>query len=1012
MATATSSLTPAASSAVLSSVLASASSVFASASAASAAAASATASASGNAIQPTSYKLIGVLLAVVSGVLIGSSFVFKKKGLLAAQKDANVVAGESHAYLKSPMWWTGMTLMIVGEICNFIAYAFAPAILVTPLGALSVVICAILSAIFLKERLTFFGKIGCALCIIGATIIALNGPEEQSAATILEFQHLFLSIGFLIFGSVVILACLVLIFFVAPKYGKENIFVYISICSLIGGLSVSCTQGLGSSIVTSIRGQNQFKHWFIYFLLAFVVVTLLTEINYLNKALELFNTATTTAIYYVLFTTATLVTSVILFQGLKASVTQIVTVVFGFLVICCGITLLQMSKIDPNELKLDRRSTILLSHSRVEPSADEKGLEHEEPGVDAIRGGFGAIGSIYRARSARHSIMSASSLEPRRRQQHHQRPSDACDSKELDRMNGHYDAVTRHQLWDKPMPDDAADKIRLHSPNAEPARMLPHLESNTSRPSRAQTIGFNDNVTEHRYPQQGSAGIVHSQHAHKTNSGDSAATTMRSDHRRGASQYGQSGKGQLWLGPYDQADSAQALYEDPYEMAPSDFGPRPAPSPPVFASSGTDRTPRPLPSINTDPLYQTQQHNKPRSHGIYLPRHLPRIPGLHGQEPAVASHRSQSSVAQLAAQRNSAAEDEEDELAGLVSPTRAGFPLRETELRRQTTRARRSRALLHDLSDQVYLAERRVPACRSSDRSSCRTVRRASWLTFWFAMAPLLPTTKDSDVASTAGNGSGVPGPTRGSTSYASPAGSAGSRSKTALAKARILARRILSSNQMDFELAAWQLTYLCIAPRRVYRNVYYHKQTKNTWARDDPAMLLLISLCLTTAGLLWSIFYAHYSLLMVVRTTLYMVFVDFLLVGVIVATLLWALSNRFMTHSSHTHATEQEVEWGYSFDVHCNSFFPMFLHLYLAQLVLSAVVTRDNWVCLWVGNTLYLAAFAQYIYVTYLGYNALPFLIRTELLLFPAVLLLGLYFVSLLGFNVAKWTLAAYFGV
>ena len=36
----------------------------------------------------------------------------------------------------------------------------------TPLGALSVVICAILSHFFLKESLTIFGSIGCALCIV------------------------------------------------------------------------------------------------------------------------------------------------------------------------------------------------------------------------------------------------------------------------------------------------------------------------------------------------------------------------------------------------------------------------------------------------------------------------------------------------------------------------------------------------------------------------------------------------------------------------------------------------------------------------------------------------------------------------------------------------------------------------------------------------------------------------------------------------------------------------------
>jgi len=57
-------------------------------------------------------------------------------------------------------------MMILGELCNFGSYAFIPAIIVTPLGALSVVICAILSSIFLKESLTFFGWIGCFLCIV------------------------------------------------------------------------------------------------------------------------------------------------------------------------------------------------------------------------------------------------------------------------------------------------------------------------------------------------------------------------------------------------------------------------------------------------------------------------------------------------------------------------------------------------------------------------------------------------------------------------------------------------------------------------------------------------------------------------------------------------------------------------------------------------------------------------------------------------------------------------------
>jgi hypothetical protein len=59
-------------------------------------------------------------------------------------------------------------------------------------------------------------------------------------------------------------------------------------------------------------------------------------------------------------------------------------------------------------------------------------------------------------------------------------------------------------------------------------------------------------------------------------------------------------------------------------------------------------------------------------------------------------------------------------------------------------------------------------------------------------------------------------------------------------------------------------------------------------------------------------------------------------------------------SHSAHS---DSGVEWAYAFDVHTNAFFPFYLTLYLAQLFLLPVVLKTNWVCLWVGNTLYLAA-------------------------------------------------------
>ena len=40
----------------------------------------------------------------------------------------------------SPERWLTSQIVVIGEVANFAAYAFAPAILVTPLGALSVLI--------------------------------------------------------------------------------------------------------------------------------------------------------------------------------------------------------------------------------------------------------------------------------------------------------------------------------------------------------------------------------------------------------------------------------------------------------------------------------------------------------------------------------------------------------------------------------------------------------------------------------------------------------------------------------------------------------------------------------------------------------------------------------------------------------------------------------------------------------------------------------------------------------
>ncbi|WVQ83237.1 hypothetical protein IAT38_005376 [Cryptococcus sp. DSM 104549] len=227
-----------------------------------------------------------------------------------------------------------------------------------------------------------------------------------------------------------------------------------------------------------------------------------------------------------------------------------------------------------------------------------------------------------------------------------------------------------------------------------------------------------------------------------------------------------------------------------------------------------------------------------------------------------------------------------------------------------------------------------------------------------------------------------------------------------------LVLRRLVKFRSMDFELAFWQLTYLVVAPRRVYKQTYHHKQTKNQWARDDPAMLILIAGCLAAAGVAWSLLY-RLPPITLLTLPLLMVLRDFLLPSLAISFILYFLSNRLLLAPSvpHASAADNRVEYAYAFDVAVNAFFPAFLTVYVGLLALAVVVVRDNWVCLWVGNTLFLIAQVQYVYVTYLGYNALPFVARSELLLSPLLPVFGGYLLSLLGFNIAKHALELYFG-
>ncbi|XP_030066141.1 magnesium transporter NIPA2 isoform X2 [Microcaecilia unicolor] len=285
---------------------------------------------------------IGLALAVVSSILIGGSFILKKKGLLKLSSSGLVRAGQGgHAYLREWLWWAGMLSMAAGEAANFAAYIFAPATLVTPLGALSVLVSAVLSSYFLNEWLNVHGKLGCLLSILGSTVMVIHAPQEEEVSTLQEMADKLKDPGFIIFAVCMLFSSTLLIFVAGPRYGQNNVLVYVLICSIIGSFSVSCVKGLGITIKELFAGKPVLKEPLGWVLLFCLVACVSIQINYLNKALDIFNTSVVTPIYYVIFTTAVMTCSAILFREWQhMTLDNIIGTVSGFLTIVFGVFLI------------------------------------------------------------------------------------------------------------------------------------------------------------------------------------------------------------------------------------------------------------------------------------------------------------------------------------------------------------------------------------------------------------------------------------------------------------------------------------------------------------------------------------------------------------------------------------------------------------------------------------------------------------------------------------------------
>ena len=122
--------------------------------------------------------VIGAILSVIADITIAVALSIQK---LAHTRNEDEEGNPKKHFIKVPLWWIGMLMNIFGELGNLLAYGFAPASLVAPVGCVGVFANEIIAVVFLKEPFRKQDVVGLVGVIIGVILIIFGVPESVEA---------------------------------------------------------------------------------------------------------------------------------------------------------------------------------------------------------------------------------------------------------------------------------------------------------------------------------------------------------------------------------------------------------------------------------------------------------------------------------------------------------------------------------------------------------------------------------------------------------------------------------------------------------------------------------------------------------------------------------------------------------------------------------------------------------------------------------------------------------------
>ncbi|KAI9147947.1 putative magnesium transporter NIPA7 [Paramyrothecium foliicola] len=222
-------------------------------------------------------------------------------------------------YLKSPYWWLGQVLITLGETGNFLAYGFAPASIVSPLGVVALISNCIIAPAMFHEPFRPRDFWGVVIAVGGVVTVVLSARQEESklnphdvwdAITTLEFE-IYMAVTVVLIG---------ILMWASTKYGRRTILIDLGLVGLFGGYTALATKGVSSMLSSTLW--RAFTTPVTYALIVILLATAIMQIRYVNKALQRFDSTQVIPIQFVMFTLCVIIGSAVLYRDFEKTTAE------------------------------------------------------------------------------------------------------------------------------------------------------------------------------------------------------------------------------------------------------------------------------------------------------------------------------------------------------------------------------------------------------------------------------------------------------------------------------------------------------------------------------------------------------------------------------------------------------------------------------------------------------------------------------------------------------------------